>query len=156
MPGVGLPINMDRLAALGREGVMALIGDSTNAVRDGVSPSETEVAEELGKVMARAKHRIAVTTFASNVARIRAIAAAAALNQRDVVVVGRSMHRVIDVSRELGYLEGLPAFHEEEAYGYLPRKTVLLCTGSQGKAVLRWRGSLPANTAMWPFRRATW
>ncbi|MCX2722537.1 ribonuclease J [Roseibium salinum] len=135
MPGVGLPINMDRLAALGREGVMALIGDSTNAVRDGVSPSETEVAEELGKVMARAKHRIAVTTFASNVARIRAIAAAAALNQRDVVVVGRSMHRVIDVSRELGYLEGLPAFHEEEAYGYLPReKTVLLCTGSQGES----------------------
>ncbi len=134
-PGVGLPIDMDRLAELGREGVMALVCDSTNAVRDGVSPSEADVAEELKKVMAGAKHRIAVTTFASNVARIRAVAKAAAANGRDVVVVGRSMHRVIEVAGELGYLEGLPPFRDEEAYGYLPReKTVLLCTGSQGES----------------------
>jgi len=133
-PGVGLPIDMDRLAELGREGVMALVCDSTNAIRDGISPSEAEVAEELKKVMAKAKHRIAVTTFASNVARIRAIAEAAAANDRDVVVVGRSMHRVIEVAGELGYLEGLKPFHEEEAFGYLPReKAVLLCTGSQGE-----------------------
>ncbi|MEO9526394.1 MAG: ribonuclease J, partial [Roseibium sp.] len=89
-PGVGLPIDTDRLAELGREGVMALVCDSTNAVREGVSPSEADVAEDLKKVMAGAKHRIAVTTFASNVARIRAIASAAAANGRDVVVVGRS------------------------------------------------------------------
>ncbi|CTQ54816.1 Putative ribonuclease Jc [Roseibium album] len=134
-PGVGLPIDMDRLAELGREGVMALVCDSTNAVRDGVSPSETDVAEELKKVMAQAKHRIAVTTFASNVARIRAISLAAAANERDVVVVGRSMHRVIDVAGELDYLDGLKSFHDEEAYGYLPRdKVVLLCTGSQGES----------------------
>jgi ribonuclease J len=134
-PGVGLPIDMDRLAELGREGVMALVCDSTNAVRDGVSPSEADVAEELKKVMAQAKHRIAVTTFASNVARIRAISLAAAANERDVVVVGRSMHRVIDVAGELDYLDGLKSFHDEEAYGYLPRdKVVLLCTGSQGES----------------------
>ncbi|WP_417668987.1 ribonuclease J [Roseibium sp.] len=134
-PGIGKPIDMDRLAELGREGVMALVCDSTNAVRDGVSPSEGDVAAELKKVMAGAKHRVAITTFASNVARIRAIAEAAAACDRNVVVVGRSMHRVIAVAGELGYLEGLPAFHEEEAYGYLPReKTVLLCTGSQGEA----------------------
>jgi ribonuclease J len=133
-PGVGLPIDMDRLAELGREGVMALVCDSTNAIRDGVSPSEAEVAEELKKAMSKAKHRIAVTTFASNVARIRAIAEAATANGRDVVVVGRSMHRVIEVAGELGYLEGLKPFHEEEAFGYLPReKAVLLCTGSQGE-----------------------
>lgn len=133
-PGVGRPIDLDRLAELGREGVMALVCDSTNAVRDGVSPSEADVAKELTEVMARAKHRVAVTTFASNVARIRAIAKAAAANERDVVVVGRSMHRVIEVAGELEYLEGLPGFHDEEAYGYLPReKTVLLCTGSQGE-----------------------
>ena len=133
-PGVGLPIDMDRLAELGREGVMALVCDSTNAVRDGISPSEAEVAEELKKVMAKARHRIAVTTFASNVARIRAISEAATANGRDVVVVGRSMHRVIEVAGELGYLEGLKPFHEEEAFGYLPReKAVLLCTGSQGE-----------------------
>ncbi|WP_417689519.1 ribonuclease J [Roseibium sp.] len=134
-PGIGDPIDLDRLAELGREGVMALVCDSTNATRDGVSPSEGDVAAELKKVMARAKHRIAVTTFASNVARIRAIAEAAAACERDVVVVGRSMHRVIEVAGELGYLDGLPAFHDEEAFGYLPReKTVLLCTGSQGEA----------------------
>lgn len=134
-PGVGLPIDTDRLAELGREGVMALVCDSTNAVRDGVSPSEADVAEELKKVMGQAKHRIAVTTFASNVARIRAISQAAAANDRDVVVVGRSMHRVIEVAGELGYLDGLKAFHDEEAYGYMPRdKVVLLCTGSQGES----------------------
>lgn len=133
-PGVGLPIDMERLAEIGREGVMALVCDSTNAVRDGVSPSEADVARELKDVMAKAKHRIAVTTFASNVARIRAIAEAAASNERDVVIVGRSMRRVIDVAGELGYLDGLPQFHDEEAFGYLPRnKVVLLCTGSQGE-----------------------
>ncbi|PVB62641.1 ribonuclease J [Labrenzia sp. 011] len=134
-PGVGRPIDLERLAELGREGVMALVCDSTNAVRDGVSPSEADVGVELKKVMASAKKRIAITTFASNVARIRAIAEAAAANDRDVVVVGRSMHRVIEVAGELGYLEGLPAFHDEEAFGYLPReKAVLLCTGSQGES----------------------
>ncbi|TYC58598.1 ribonuclease J [Rhodobacterales bacterium] len=134
-PGVGHPIDVDRLAELGREGVMALVCDSTNAIRDGVSPSEADVAEELKKVMASAKNRVAITTFASNVARIRAIAEAAAANDRDVVVVGRSMHRVIAVAGELGYLEGLKPFHDEEAFGYLPRdKCVLLCTGSQGES----------------------
>ncbi|MEJ8474309.1 ribonuclease J [Roseibium algae] len=134
-PGVGKPIDLKRLEELGEEGVMSLVCDSTNAVRDGVSPSEGDVAVELKKVMKEAKHRIAITTFASNVARIRAIAEAAASCGRDVVVVGRSMHRVIEVAGELGYLEGLPNFHDEEAYGYLPReKTVLLCTGSQGEA----------------------
>ncbi|MEO1111204.1 MAG: ribonuclease J [Pseudomonadota bacterium] len=133
-PGVGLPIDLDRLAEIGREGVMALVCDSTNAVRDGISPSEQDVAAELKKVIAGAKQRVAVTTFASNVARIRAVAEAAAANDRDVVIVGRSMHRVIAVASELGYMDGLPQFHDEEAFGYLPRnKTVLLCTGSQGE-----------------------
>lgn len=134
-PGVGRPIDMDRLAELGREGVMALVCDSTNAVRDGISPSEQDVGTELKKVIKSCKKRVAVTTFASNVARIRAIAEAAAAADRDVVVVGRSMHRVIAVSKELGYLEGLKPFHDEEAFGYLPRENaVLLCTGSQGEA----------------------
>ena len=77
-PGVGRPIDLDRLAEIGREGVMALVCDSTNAIRDGESPSEADVAVELKKILKTAKHRVAVTTFASNVARIRAIAEAAA------------------------------------------------------------------------------
>ncbi|GGB60489.1 MBL fold metallo-hydrolase [Roseibium aquae] len=134
-PGVGKPIDLARLAELGREGVMALVCDSTNAIRDGMSPSEADVGVELTKIMKTAKNRVAVTTFASNVARIRAIAEAAAAADREVVVVGRSMHRVIEVSSELGYMDGLKPFRDEEAYGYLPRdKVVLLCTGSQGEA----------------------
>lgn len=133
-PGVGKSIDLERLAELGREGVMALVCDSTNAIRNGKSPSEADVARELTEVMKKAKNRIAVTTFASNVARIKAIALAAKACDRDVVVVGRSMHRVIDVAGELGYLDGLSTFHDEEAFGYLPReKAVLLCTGSQGE-----------------------
>lgn len=134
-PRVGDPMDLPRLRELGEEGVMALVCDSTNAMREGVSPSEGDVAEELKKVIGQAKHRVAVTTFASNVARIRAIAEAAKANERDIVVVGRSMHRVIDVAGELGYLDDLPQFHDEEAFGYLPReKVVLLCTGSQGES----------------------
>ena len=107
----------DRLAALGEEGVLALVSDSTNAIRDGVSPSEGEVAEVLERLIAEAPQRVAVTTFASNVARIRAVAAAAQRAGREVVVVGRAIRRAVDVARELGYLDGLPAFLDQETYG---------------------------------------
>ncbi|NRG18685.1 ribonuclease J [Rhizobiales bacterium] len=134
-PGVGKPIDLERLAEIGREGVRALICDSTNAVRDGVSPSEADVARELAKIIANASNRVVVTTFASNVARIRSIALAAKAAGREVVVMGRSMQRVIEVASELGYLDGLPPFLDEEAFGYLPRdKVVALLTGSQGEA----------------------
>ncbi|PLX39381.1 MAG: MBL fold metallo-hydrolase [Hyphomicrobiales bacterium] len=133
-PGVGVPIDIDRLAAVGREGVRALICDSTNAIREGRSPSEGEVAKGLTEVIAAAKKRVAVTLFSSNVARIRAVALAAKAAGRDVVVLGRSIKRVADVARELGYLDDLPPFLDEEAYGYLPPENVVaLCTGSQGE-----------------------
>ncbi|MDX5592720.1 ribonuclease J [Pseudovibrio sp. SPO723] len=133
-PGVGKSMDMERLRELGEEGVDALICDSTNAVRDGVSPSEAEVQAELTRIIKEATGRVAVTTFASNVARIRAVAEAAAAAEREIVVVGRSMLRVIEVAKELGYLDGLPPFRDEEAYGHFPRdKVVMICTGSQGE-----------------------
>jgi ribonuclease J len=114
--------------------VLAVISDSTNAIRDGVSPSEGEVAKVLERCIAEAPHRVAVTTFASNVARIHAVASAAHRAGRDVVVVGRAMQRTVDVARELGYLEGLPEFLDRETYASLPRdKVVALMTGSQGE-----------------------
>src|SRR5205814_2574684 len=76
-PVVGLPTDEKKLRALGDEGVLALVGDSTNAVRDGRSPSETDVARSLAEIIGAARGRVAVTTFASNVARIRAVANAA-------------------------------------------------------------------------------
>ena len=120
--------------ALGDEGILALVCDSTNVVRDGVSPSESEVAVSLRRIIADAPHRVAVTTFASNVARIRAVAEAAQSCGREVVVVGRAMDRVISVATEIGYLKGLPEFSPPQAYGYLDRsKVVALLTGSQGE-----------------------
>lgn len=121
--------------ALGDEGVLALVGDSTNVVRDGRSPSESAVAARLAELIAAAPHRVAVTTFASNVARLKAVADAARACGREVVVVGRAMDRVVDVARECGYLDGLPEFRGPDTYGYLPRdKVVALLTGSQGEA----------------------
>jgi ribonuclease J len=133
-PVVGLPTDERRLRELGDAGVMALIGDSTNAVRDGRSPSETEVAKTIAELVKAARGRVAVTTFASNVARLRAVADAARLSGREVVVVGRAMERVVQVARETGYLDGVQNFRSAELYGHFPPDKVLaLCTGSQGE-----------------------
>ena len=83
------------LRALGDEGVLALICDSTNAVREGRSPSEDRGREDAGQLIETAKGRVAVTTFASNVARMRAVAEAARAAGREVVVVGRAMERIV-------------------------------------------------------------
>ena len=133
-PLLGPPTDEPRLRALGDAGCLALVGDSTNAVREGRSPSEADVAKTLAALIAEARGRVAVTTFASHVARLRAVAAAARAADRDVVVVGRAMDRVVQVARETGYLDGVQDFLSAESYGYLPPdKVVALCTGSQGE-----------------------
>jgi ribonuclease J len=133
-PVVGAPTDQAKLTALGDRGTLALIGDSTNAVRDGRSPSEADVAKTLTELIRTAPARVAVTTFASHVGRIRAVADAARLAEREVVVVGRAMERVVQVARETGYLDGVQDFRAAESYGYLPPDKVLaLCTGSQGE-----------------------
>ena len=133
-PGIGRPTDAKRLAAIGAEGVLALISDSTNILRNGVSPSEAAVAKTLREIIGKATGRVAVTTFASNVARIRAVAEAAMAAGRTVVMVGRAMERVTAVARECGYLDGIPEFLSQDAFPHLPRdKVVLLATGSQGE-----------------------
>jgi len=133
-PGVGRATDNDRIASIGEEGVLALVSDSTNAIRDGISPSEGEVARVLERLIAEAPQRVAVTTFASNVSRIRAVAEAAQRAGREVVVVGRAIRRSSDVARELGYLDGLPEFLDQDVYANLQRnKVVALMTGSQGE-----------------------
>ncbi|UPJ30802.1 ribonuclease J [Bradyrhizobium sp. CW1] len=133
-PMIGRPTDEKRLRELGDAGLLALIGDSTNAVRDGRSPSEAEVASSITELVKAAKGRVAVTTFASNVARLKAVAIAAKAADREVVVVGRAMERVVQVARETGYLDGVQSFRSAEVYGHLPQDKVLaLCTGSQGE-----------------------
>jgi ribonuclease J len=133
-PVLGDPTDEAKLRALGQEGCLALIGDSTNAVRDGRSPSEAEVAQNIAELIREAPGRVAVTTFASNVGRLRAVAEAARAAGREVVVVGRAMERVVQVARETGYLNDEHQFRSMDVYGHLPNdKVVALCTGSQGE-----------------------
>ena len=111
-----------------------MICDSTNALREGRSPSETDVARSLARLIAGAKRRVAVTIFASNVARIRAVADAARAAGRQLVVAGRAMHRIIGVAMETGYLPADFKYHDQQHFSYLePNEVVLLCTGSQGE-----------------------
>jgi ribonuclease J len=133
-PVLGATTDEAKFRALGAEGVRAVICDSTNAVREGQSPSETDVAKSLAEIVATAKGRVAITTFASNVARIRSAALAAAAAGREVVVVGRAMERVVNVAREMRFLDGVPQFRGLDAYSRLPRdKTLVILTGSQGE-----------------------
>jgi ribonuclease J len=133
-PILGDVTDEKKLRALGEEGCLAIVGDSTNAVRDGRSPSEKDVAATIAELVKNARGRVAVTTFASNVARLRSVIDAAHAAEREVVVVGRAMDRVIQVARETGYLEGVRGLRGTDAYGYLPpNKVVALCTGSQGE-----------------------
>lgn len=133
-PEIGPLTDEARFRAIGDEGVLAMMCDSTNALREGESPSEMAVSRGLREVIEAAKHRVVVTTFSSNVGRIRSIAEAARDAGRQVLVLGRSMHRVIAVAEELGYLADLPPFLLESDYGYIPRENVVvLCTGSQGE-----------------------
>ena len=133
-PVLGDVTDEKKLRALGDAGCLALVGDSTNAVRDGRSPSEKDVAKTIAELVKNARGRVAVTTFASNVARLRTVIDAARAAEREVVVVGRAMERIIQVARETGYMEGVQDFRPVDAYGYLPpNKVVALCTGSQGE-----------------------
>jgi ribonuclease J len=134
-PLTSAPTDAARLKALGDDGIAALICDSTNAIRDGVSPSEAEVAVVLAKLIREAPKRVAVTTFASNVARLGSVAKAARAAGRELVVVGRAMLRVIEAAQATGYLDANFPFHDETAFAKIPRrKVVALCTGSQGEA----------------------
>jgi ribonuclease J len=134
-PEIGPLTNEARFRELGQAGVLALVCDSTNALRDGESPSEKAVGQGLRSVIETAPGRVAVTTFSSNVGRIRSIAEAARDAGRQCLLLGRSLKRVVAVAGELGYMDGLPEFIAEEDYGFIPRENlVIICTGSQGEA----------------------
>lgn len=133
-PVIGPTTDEARLRAIGEEGVLAMIGDSTGALTPGHSGSEAELGESLKRIIGRYHNRVVVTCFSSNVARLRSIAEAAAINDRHVALVGRSLWRIEEAARETGWLDGVPPFIKPEEVGFLPReKVVLVCTGSQGE-----------------------
>lgn len=133
-PLIGSIPNVEKLKAIGQEGVLAMACDSTNAMREGRSPTEGEVSRSLSKLIAAAPRRIAVTTFSSNVARIKAVADAAHNCGRTLVVAGRALHRVIQVAIDTGYLPENFTYLDQRRFSDIAAdKAVLLCTGSQGE-----------------------
>ncbi len=133
-PMLGESTDEEALEKLGNAGVLALVCDSTNALVPGSSGSEKMVRESLTQVIAGLKGRVAVTGFASNVARLDTVARAAKAAGRRVALVGRSMQKMVAAARETGYLKDMPPVLDETEVAELPRHKVLyLCTGSQGE-----------------------
>ncbi len=135
-PVSGPPTDVKRFKTIGadKKGPLALICDSTNALKDGISPSERDIAKNLDRLVAEAPQRVGVTIFASNLGRLISIAKAAQKAGRQVVLSGRSLHRIANIGRELGLLDDVEPFLDHDAFKHLPRKKVLLlCTGSQGE-----------------------
>jgi ribonuclease J len=134
-PVGGAPADMARLAELGREGLLLLCGDSTNADRPGVSDSESIVGPNLERVFARCKGRIVVTSFASNIHRVQQAVDAAAANGRKVALVGRSMRKNVNIGRSLGHIDvpdgQLVPLREVDQWP--DEKIVIISTGSQGE-----------------------
>ena len=134
-PVDGSPADVSRLAELGREGVLLLCGDSTNADRPGFSPSEAEVGPHLEEVFAHAEGRIIVTSFASNIHRVQQVIDAAAALDRKVALVGRSMRKNVNIGRSLGHID-LPGgilIQPQEVEDWPDHKVVVISTGSQGE-----------------------
>ena len=133
-PLLGDQFDSQAFKDLGNAGLLALIGDSTNADIPGFSKSESEVRKELVGVFARYNQRIVTTCFSSNIARIESIAFAAKKNNRKVALVGRSMKKTIEAAIKNGFIENLTNFITEEEASYIPRESlVVICTGSQGE-----------------------
>ena len=133
-PTLGPVTNHNRLQQLGLDGVLAMVCDSTNVLSPGESGSESLVRENLIEVIGRQNGRVAVTTFASNVARVVSICQAAKAHDRSVCLLGRSMLRIVDAAREANILPDSLTFISPEEAGFIPREHVLyLCTGSQGE-----------------------
>jgi len=133
-PLLGEVTDEGALRKLGDEGVLAMVCDSTNALVQGHSGSEAGVRKSLTDLIGTLKGRVAVTAFASNIARLETVARAARIHGREIALVGRSMHKLLDAAREAGYLGNFPATLDEEEAAALPARRVLyLCTGSQGE-----------------------
>ena len=133
-PMIGQPTDFAALNAIGDEGVLALIGDSTNVFSEGEAGSEGDVRESLIGLFARFTGRIAVGCFASNLARLESIYRAAEANGRHVSLVGQSLWRIAETARRTGYLADDLRFYEASDAAHLPRDKVLyICTGSQGE-----------------------
>lgn len=133
-PLIGETTDEAKLRAMAEEGVLAMVCDSTNVFVEGATGSEADVRKKLTEVISRCTGRVAVTAFASNVARVETALLAARAAGRTPCLVGRSMHRIYNAAKSVGLLRDAPQILDEEEAGGLPDENVLfLCTGSQGE-----------------------
>lgn len=134
-PVDGRHADVHKLASWGAKGVLALVGDSTNAERPGYTPSELSVGTRINEIISNAPGRVIMSTFASNIHRLQLMIRAAEQHGRKVAVVGRSMVNNITTSLQLGYLEALPdtLVDADDINKIDPEKLVILSTGSQGE-----------------------
>ena len=133
-PVVGEATDAAPFRAFGDDGVLALVCDSTNVFRPGRSGSERTVRENMEEIVAGAKGRVAITTFASNVARIKSVLAIAEACGRHAVLAGPSMRRTLDAARATGHIDpGAAVLADRDAGRLPPERTLLLCAGCQGE-----------------------
>jgi len=132
-PLLGAGTDVAAIRKLGDEGVLALVCDSTNALQQGHSGSESQVRTSLTELIGTLKGRVAVTAFASNVARLDTVGHAARAHGRKLALVGRSMHKIVQAARDSGYLKDFATIDEADAAELPARKVLYLCTGSQGE-----------------------
>ena len=131
---IGPMANLQKMAEIGKRGVTILLSDSTNALSEGISLSESKVDIALQEIFARVKGRIIIATFASNIYRLKHIVDTCKKNGRKIATFGRSMENNIEISIEGGYIKNKEIFvTPEEANTLPPNKVCLLCTGSQGE-----------------------
>lgn len=134
-PVIGHPVDTVLFKSIGDEGVLAYVGDSTNAPSQGRSASESAVAAGLEAVFRECTGRIVVTIFASNVGRLRSIVKAAKACNRRVALIGRSLHNMSNAAHSCGYMKDMPPFlTEDDVEDMQDKSIVMIVTGSQGEA----------------------
>ena len=132
---VGPGAEYDKLANLGQEGVLCLLADSTNALREGFTSSESQIGKSIKELFSKIEDRIIVATFASNMFRVQQIIEACVECNRHIAIFGRSMEKTIEVGQNVGYIKAPKGtiIDPEEINNYKPNEMCLLCTGSQGE-----------------------